>query len=135
MIATNPDLIYADQYKHPRMSGQQPLLLALQAYLSAAFNRQLVTTQYGKPSAASFEFAIDILKQQANELGVEMDKIYMIGDNPAGDILGANQCGLESILVQSGIYRKGDPLPEGQKPIHEVADMHAAFDLILNQYI
>ena len=58
----------------------------------------------------------------------------MIGDNPAGDILGANREGWVSILVRSGIYA-----PEGRHklsaemtPTHEVDDMEAALKLIAN---
>jgi len=47
----------------------------------------------------------------------------MIGDNPAGDIKGANQMGWESILVRTGVYKSGDALDEHSKPAHEVESM------------
>lgn len=34
----------------------------------------------------------------------------MIGDNPSGDIYGANLMGWESILVQTGVFKTGDYL-------------------------
>lgn len=36
----------------------------------------------------------------------------MVGDNPASDIAGANNMGIESILVRSGIYQEGKPAHE-----------------------
>jgi ribonucleotide monophosphatase NagD (HAD superfamily) len=45
---------------------------------------------------------------QALKSGVEISKYFMIGDNPAGDIRGANQMGWESILVRTGVYKPGD---------------------------
>lgn len=64
----------------------------------------------------------------------EISNYYMIGDNPAGDILGANKLGIKSILVRSGIY---DPhqyeLTEEMTPTFEVENMEEAVRLILNQ--
>jgi ribonucleotide monophosphatase NagD (HAD superfamily) len=55
----------------------------------------------------------------------------MIGDNPKGDIYGANLMGWESILVETGIYRPNDHLGVGETPKHHVKDMSAALSLIL----
>lgn len=55
----------------------------------------------------------------------------MIGDNPTGDIYGANLMGWESVLVQTGVYKPGDNLKDEHKPKHLVESMHDALDLIL----
>jgi ribonucleotide monophosphatase NagD (HAD superfamily) len=36
------------------------------------------------------------------------DRIYMIGDNPASDIRGANRFGWESVLVKTGVWKEDD---------------------------
>lgn len=57
----------------------------------------------------------------------------MIGDNPAGDILGANKLGIKSILVRSGIYEAGKyELTEETRPTFEVENMEEAVKLILD---
>ncbi len=56
----------------------------------------------------------------------------MIGDNPKGDIYGANRMGWESILVRTGLYREGDHIDELDKPKHYVDGMEDALKLILN---
>jgi len=71
---------------------------------------------------------------QALKSGVEISKYFMIGDNPAGDIRGANQMGWESILVRTGVYKPGDYLDEHSKPTHEVDSMMKAVTIILNQF-
>ena len=66
----------------------------------------------------------------------------MIGDNPSGDILGANIINwarnykMSSILVQTGLYHPEhyghhkQKLEGLVKPTHEVKDMHDAIQLI-----
>lgn len=58
----------------------------------------------------------------------------MIGDNPMGDIVGSNQAGWRSILVQSGIYQKQqkDSLKGDEIPDYEVANMEEAVKLIMD---
>ena len=46
--------------------------------------------QYGKPSKFSFEYAEEVLREKASREGVDITEIYMIGDNPKGDIVGSN---------------------------------------------
>ena len=58
---TNPDLIYADKFVHPRMSGQFPLILSLELMLQRVYNTQLEYTKYGKPSAESFDYAAEMV--------------------------------------------------------------------------
>ena len=58
----------------------------------------------------------------------------MIGDNPKGDIYGANLMGWDSILVQTGIYQSGDILSPEHQPKYTVSGMDEALKLILNKY-
>jgi len=57
----------------------------------------------------------------------------MLGDNPLGDIVGANRSNIKSILVQSGIYRSElrETLTGDQVPDYEVANMEEAVRLIM----
>ncbi len=41
-----------------------------------------------------------MIKKEAAAEGIEISKFYMIGDNPAGDVKGANEIGWESILLR-----------------------------------
>lgn len=72
-----------------------------------------------------------MLDRQAAELGVEISKYYMIGDNPKGDIAGSNLMGWESVLVETGIYKPGQELEGLEKPKHHVYGMSDALQLIL----
>ena len=57
----------------------------------------------------------------------------MIGDNPSGDIAGANQANWRSILVQSGLYKRGELLDGVMKPNFEVKNMEEAVQLIMRE--
>ena len=54
----------------------------------------------------------------------------MIGDNPEGDIEGANRKGWTSILVKTGIYKEGD---NTHNAAHIVNDMIEAVRLIFKK--
>jgi ribonucleotide monophosphatase NagD (HAD superfamily) len=60
---------------------------------------------YGKPERLTFDYAESLFKQKAEEEGLEIINYYMIGDNPEGDIEGANRKGWNSILVRTGLYQ------------------------------
>ena len=42
------------------------------------------------------------------DLEVSADQAVMIGDDVEADVLGAADCGLGAVLVQTGKYRSGD---------------------------
>lgn len=54
----------------------------------------------------------------------------MIGDNPEGDIEGANRKGWTSILVRTGIFESGEPNHEKHPASYVVQDMEEAVRLI-----
>ena len=91
--------MYSDKFLHPRIAGQYSLVLAVDAILQEVYQKRLEFTTFGKPSRDTFDYAAEVVKQQAVERGVEIGNHWMIGDNPKGDILGANQCGWKTILV------------------------------------
>ena len=58
----------------------------------------------------------------------------MIGDNPKGDIRGANSMGMRSILVRSGIYNpEWDFLEDEDMPWLEVDNMYEAVQQIIEK--
>jgi HAD superfamily hydrolase (TIGR01450 family) len=104
LYLTNPDLIYADKFKLPR-HGQGILLHCLKEVFADIYGIENIEyTQYGKPEELTFDYAEKLLLQKAIEQGVDISRFYMIGDNPEGDIEGANRKGWESILVRTGIF-------------------------------
>jgi len=58
-------------------------------------NREIVTSSEsieGKPSKKPFEIILE-------KLGLSNDEVFMVGDRPESDILGANNMGITSILI------------------------------------
>lgn len=55
-----------------------------------------------------------------------LKRVYMVGDNPESDILGANQYQSEvgsewnSILVRSGVYSGGEPAHKPKAIVEDV---------------
>ena len=55
----------------------------------------------GKPAQSFYKAAIDILGKTA-------DQVVMVGDDIRGDIEGAQQIGLQAVLVRTGKFREDD---------------------------
>eukprot|EP00347_Sterkiella_histriomuscorum_P019004 403343335 len=134
LYLTNPDLVYADKFKILR-HGQGILIHCLKQTFKQMYGFDFTFTQYGKPERATFDYAEEILRQKAQEQGIEIQDFYMIGDNPDGDIEGANQKGWNSILVKTGVYRHLDEHEKetAHKAKFLVQDMNEAFELILKR--
>jgi HAD superfamily hydrolase (TIGR01450 family) len=94
LVLCNPDLIY------PRAAG----LLGVTAGGLAAMLEAILNERYGdaaprferlgKPNPPMFEEAV----RRAGSR-----RLVMVGDQPATDIAGANRCGIDSALVDSGL--------------------------------
>ncbi|CEP60713.1 uncharacterized protein LALA0_S01e17260g [Lachancea lanzarotensis] len=126
---SNNDLVWANQYVLNRV-GQGAFRTVIETlYSRLNYGAQLENTIIGKPTAVTYDFAHHILIKwreklasgSKNEiplpkLGVSPEsspfsKVFMVGDNPASDIIGAHNYGWSTCLVRSGVYRDGDPLP------------------------
>ena len=83
-------------------------------------------TMYGKPERLTFDYAESLFKQKAEAEGVEISNYYMIGDNPEGDIEGANRKGWNSILVRTGLYEEKEGNHPDYPATHVVEDMNEA---------
>jgi HAD superfamily hydrolase (TIGR01458 family) len=77
----------------------------------------------GKPSAAYFGAALDVL-------GLPAERAAMVGDDIVNDVEGARAAGLTGILVRTGKYRAGD-LSRGTPDavVDSLADVPALLDI------
>lgn len=142
---SNPDLIWANEYHLPRL-GQGGFRAAFQGIMVSLKNAQkaqrgmegLPILEYkimGKPYQDTYAYAEGVLcewrKKQLEVAGLDTTQgnirtIYMVGDNPASDIKGANSFrsdrGIKwvSILVTTGVYKGGIHTGEANRVVGDV---------------
>ncbi|KAL7267956.1 hypothetical protein RUND412_009439 [Rhizina undulata] len=128
---SNPDLLWANEYHLPRL-GQGGFRAAFEGVWRniVGDGLELKSTIIGKPHAPTYQYAetvltnwhrsrftspaADISHLPPKPSGNDLKTVYMVGDNPASDIAGANNfkspLGIEwvSVLVKTGVYRPGD---------------------------
>ena len=63
----------------------------------------------GKPSRQFFQMALD-------DLGLGPGDVAMVGDDIHSDVLGAQEMGMQGILVKTGKYRADVAKLSGAKP-------------------
>ena len=115
LVVPNPDLIYPEGDGFSFASG------ALAGMFESALDQRyrdrpdLKFARLGKPHPAIFEEAI-------RRCGTR--NVVMIGDNPATDIRGANQIGITSVLVETGVATV-DPstLPDSDRPNYQMKSL------------
>lgn len=137
---SNPDLLWAAKYHLPRL-GQGGFREAFEGIWTAitggeAQGVKLEKVVMGKPHQPTYEFAErrlmshrqHLMQGYGSTLG-QLKRVYMVGDNPASDIAGANNyksaSGTDwaSILVETGVYKKGTtPAPQPRKIVGDVWD-------------
>ena len=125
---TNADLWWASAYHWPRL-GQGAFIKALEGVWDAATSgpsgkAEMYCQKYGKPFAPTYIFAEKVLNQLHREKhgtksSERLETIYVVGDNPKSDIVGARWYGSKAeaywkpILVRTGVYdgimRDGKP--------------------------
>lgn len=144
LFFSNPDLVWANEYHLPRL-GQGGFRSAFTGVWGSVVRKEwndkrgapkLEFEVIGKPHYATYKFAEDILcewrKKQLKFAGVEsgegIQTVYMVGDNPASDIVGANTFqsnrGVEwvSVLVKGGVYRTGDSTRNAKAVVEDVLE-------------
>ena len=150
LIFSNPDLVWQSSYSLARF-GQGALIFALKALWTREYgNLDRFQCDYGgKPNRRQFSFAYEklndayqssldiprITKGKRKQLG----RVYMIGDNPQSDIVGANRYNLSSsvpffpILTRTGVYKSNPnvPLLSSRRPVNTVDDVSAAVNWAL----
>jgi HAD superfamily hydrolase (TIGR01456 family) len=119
----NPDLTWATKYPQPRIA-QGSFAAALDGIWASRTGGAKLLNRFvcGKPTKRTYEYAERAMLDchtalhTANfpdEEVAKLQTVYMIGDNPASDIAGANAftslAGIKwkSILVESGVYESG----------------------------
>ena len=148
---SNPDLLWASDYHLDRL-GQGGFCYALTGVFRAVIGKKkTISTRFerkllGKPTPTTFAFAERKLVAHRQTLlgssGEEnaqskLENVYMVGDNPASDIKGANLykspsgTAWDSILVKTGVYKSGTTPEYVPKAI--VPDVTAAVQLALER--
>lgn len=120
---SNPDLLWASSYPLSRLGqgGFREALSGVWNAVTRSASGESIPLKYtimGKPHKLTYEYAERILvKQRKENFGkdimeeVPLEKVYMIGDNPESDIMGANDfkslVGAEwvSVLTRTGVFR------------------------------
>ncbi|KAI8388885.1 HAD-like domain-containing protein [Radiomyces spectabilis] len=105
---SNNDLIWSNDFPTPRL-GQGSFKTSLESVYHAYTGHKLKSVSYGKPHAATYKFAEDVLMGLLPRFTGEKTRkdlhVYAVGDNPAADIKGANAYGWSSILVRTGVFQ------------------------------
>lgn len=127
---SNQDLLWANSYDLNRFGQGAFRHLVRKLYSELNDGHDLKDNTLGKPTKLTYDFAHHTLidwrekllsndttsqSQRLPALGLApkttpFHDVYMVGDNPASDIVGAQQYGWKSCLVRTGVYRDGAPL-------------------------
>lgn len=102
------DLLMPTEHKGlPRLT-QGAFRISIEAQYKTLTGVDLERVVYGKPERATYTYADEVMKAWMEELhGVSRvpDNIYMVGDNPASDIIGGNMYGWNTCLVRTGVFQ------------------------------
>lgn len=104
------DLLCPTEHPIPRMS-QGAFRIGLEAMYKALTGVELERVVYGKPELATYKYADEVIASWMEELHGEErvpQNVYMIGDNPASDIVGGNMYGWNTCLVRTGVFQGGE---------------------------
>ncbi|KAM7188130.1 putative cdp-alcohol phosphatidyltransferase [Naviculisporaceae sp. PSN 640] len=104
------DFLCPTEHPIPRMS-QGAFRIGLEAMYKALTGVDLERVVYGKPELATYKYADEVIASWMESLHGEEripENIYMIGDNPASDIIGGNMYEWNTCLVRTGVFQGGD---------------------------
>ncbi|KAH7380075.1 phosphatidyl synthase-like protein [Pyrenochaeta sp. MPI-SDFR-AT-0127] len=104
------DLLCPTEHPFPRMS-QGAFRIGLEAMYKALTGVDLERVVYGKPELATYKYADEIISSWMETIHNDEklpSNIYMIGDNPASDIIGGNMYGWNTCLVRTGVFQGGE---------------------------
>ena len=112
LVLPNPDVIYPDGDGFGFASGAVALMFDSALTLRYPGRQDLMFTRLGKPHPAMFEEAFRRCRTR---------DAVMIGDTPGTDIRGANQVGIVSALMETGVAGADlTALPETDRPTYRV---------------
>ncbi|KAI0188399.1 HAD-superfamily hydrolase [Astrocystis sublimbata] len=104
------DVLCPTEHWTPRMS-QGAFRIGLEAMYRSMTGVDLERVVYGKPELATYKYADEVMTSWMEQLHGEEklpENIYMVGDNPASDIIGGNSYGWNTCLVRTGVFQGGD---------------------------
>ncbi|KAF3017760.1 hypothetical protein G7054_g814 [Neopestalotiopsis clavispora] len=104
------DMLCPTEHWTPRMS-QGTFRIGLEAMYKALTGADLERVVYGKPELATYKYADEVMASWMEQIHGEErlpENIYMVGDNPASDIVGGNMYGWNTCLVRTGVFQGGD---------------------------
>lgn len=104
------DMLCPTEHPFPRMS-QGTFRIGLEAMYKALTNEDLERVVYGKPEAATYKYADEVIMNWMEIIHNDEKlpaNIYMVGDNPASDIVGGNNYGWNTCLVRTGVFQGGE---------------------------
>ncbi|ODQ67755.1 HAD-superfamily hydrolase [Nadsonia fulvescens var. elongata DSM 6958] len=134
---SNNDMLWANDYPLPRF-GQGAFRSIVQRLYKDLTGTDLVYTVIGKPEAETYDFGYKMLASwREQHLGLTEDslkKVYMVGDNPASDIMGANNYGWDSMLVRTGVFQDGDLPTIVAKPKYIFNDVLEAVNFAIQKH-
>lgn len=111
------DFQYVGEFHLPRY-GAGAFHAVLEDLFTRTTGHKLEKTLFGKPQRTSFAFAESLIDAQHEDV----ERIYMVGDNPTTDIRGANEAGgrWKSVLTLTGMHNGPDN--HDDHPAYEVVD-------------
>lgn len=129
---SNDDLLWANSYSLPRF-GQGAFRHMVEAlYYQTTGGLELERTIIGKPHKLTYEYADKVLRDWVKDSSDPVDEVFMVGDNPASDILGANRFGWKSLLVRTGVFKDDDLIDIVSKPTKILNNVEEAVEFGLN---
>jgi HAD superfamily hydrolase (TIGR01456 family) len=108
------DMVFPTDHKGPTRLTLGAFRIALEAQYKALTGIELERVVYGKPEKATYTYADEVLKSWMEQIHNENklpQNIYMVGDNPASDIIGGNMYGWNTCLVRTGVFQGGENDP------------------------
>ena len=128
---TNPDFLFSGRSAAPRLA-QGAFRTALDAIHRQYTGRTLSYQLMGKPELITFRWAERMQQARADAMGLgRVERRYMIGDNTAADVRGANRAGWTSVFVRTGTIARGEA--EDERPSVVCADVGEAVEWIVEQ--
>jgi HAD superfamily hydrolase (TIGR01456 family) len=104
------DMVMPTQFKGPPRMTQGAFRIAIEAIYKSLTGNDLERVVYGKPELATYKYADEVLRAWMEEIHNENklpQNVYMVGDNPASDIIGGNMYGWNTCLVRTGVFQGG----------------------------
>ncbi|RJE17783.1 Phosphatidyl synthase [Aspergillus sclerotialis] len=108
------DLVFPTNHKGPTRLTLGAFRIGVEAIYKSLTGVDLERVVYGKPERATYTYADEVIRawmEQIHNENTLPKNIYMVGDNPASDIIGGNMYGWNTCLVRTGVFQGGDNDP------------------------